>query len=856
MLNTPQTKRHTLASSVTLLTILETLPGALFVLDDASTILYANTSALALTGVAAETLVGNSFWRCAPQLVSPSLYQAIQKTKQTRALTEVQYVSPATQSWLHVQLSPTVGGLLLQFHEKREPLPRRETCFPNEHLAADVLENIYSGVGVLTPEGIVLDINKVPLEDAQIRREGVIGKPLAEAPWWSFYPASQHQLRAAIRRASKGETVRFETVVRPREGRVLHLEATITPHRGVDSHVEYLVYVETDITARKRAEAELRALIETIPQMVWTRRPNGSIDPCNQRRRDYTGQSSEEAQGEGWLQCLHPEDRQRVRSEWQRAVQTGEGYEVEYRLRNGRTGAFRWFLARALPVRDEAGQILKWVGTCTDIDEQKRAEQQLKESRESLRVLAEAVPQLVWVKQPDGQFEYVNQRWCDYSGLTLEHVQSDRWAYLQCIHPDDRESNRALVQHALETGETYEYEGRVRQAQTGKYRWLLVRALPVRDETGQIVKWFGTSTDIDEQKRTEEALRQSQECIHALIDSNIIGIVSVDLEGKVIVEANDAWLRMSGYTREEVRSRILTAARLRVPEAAPLFERARQEIAACGQYMPFETELVCKDGCRLPVLLGGVLFQEQPHQIVTFVLDNSARKELEQRKDDFITMAGHELRNPLCAVKMQTQLLSKRFEKQAQYEAVTALSKVEGPIKQLERLIGELLDVSKIQAGSLEYQQERVDLDALLREIADMFQPIYPSHRILVDGAVHTSLIGDRDRLGQVFTNLLCNAIKYSPGAETVEMDLSASEEAVTIRVRDHGLGIPREQRDKIFERFYRVAGPRQKAIPGLGMGLYIVAEIVKHHGGTITVNSEVGKGSIFTVTLPTRRDA
>ena len=180
---------------------------------------------------------------------------------------------------------------------------------------------------------------------------------------------------------------------------------------------------------------------------------------------------------------------------------------------------------------------------------------------------------------------------------------------------------------------------------------------------------------------------------------------------------------------------------------------------------------------------------------------------------------------------------------------------MEVQINAITRLVEELLDVSKIQAGRLEYRQETVDLDALLREIADTMQQSHPSHRILVQGAVRASLLGDQDRLGQVFTNLLENAIKYAPDAQTVEIDLSASPETVTIRVRDHGLGIPREQRDKIFERFYRAAGPKQRVIPGLGMGLYIVAEIIKHHGGTITVESAVGKGSTFTVTLPLTRD-
>ncbi len=385
----------------------------------------------------------------------------------------------------------------------------------------------------------------------------------------------------------------------------------------------------------------------------------------------------------------------------------------------------------------------------------------------------------------------------------------------------------------------------------------MARGAPVRDETGQIVKWFGTNTDIEDQKRVEEALRQSQERIRALIDSNIIGITSGEVEGEVLVEANDAWLHMSGYTPEDVRSRTLTRARITLPEDAPLFERALQEVTTRGQHTPFETELVCKDGSRLPILVGGVLFQDHPRQfVVGFMLDNSARKELERRKDDFISMASHELRNPLTALKLQTSLLQRQLAKQGLQASVPALSRMETQLNTITRLVEELLDVSKIQAGRLEYLQETVDLDALLGEIAETMQQTHPSHRILVHGAVRTSLIGDRDRLGQVFINLLENAIKYAPDAQTVEMDLSSSPETVTIRVRDHGLGIPREQRDKIFERFYRAAGPKQRAISGLGMGLYIVAEIVKRHGGTITVDSEVGKGSTFTVTLPLTRDA
>ena len=417
MANRKQTERVIRASrKKTLITILETLPGALFVIDDAGTIVYANASAQALTGATSEELRGNLFWRCAPHLVSTSLYQAVQKTKQTREPTDMAYVSPVTTNWLHVSLSPTIGGLMLQFHEVREPARCQEMFPQGERLSIDDLDGLHTRIGILTPEGIVLEINAVPLDDAQVRREEVIGKPLAEAPWWSFSPASQEQLCAAIARASTGETARFEALLRPREGMVVAFESVIAPHMDADHHIEYLVIAGIDITARKRAERDIHALIDAIPQLVWTGRPDGYVELYNQRWRDYTGLSTDQAQGDGWMQCTHPDDRQRVLAVWQRAVQTGTPYETEQRLRHGTSGDYRWFLMQATPYKDAQGTILKYVGTCTDIHDKKQAEAEL-------RVLIDAIPQLVWIVRPDGFSEYGNQRWCDYTGMTAQQSQ-------------------------------------------------------------------------------------------------------------------------------------------------------------------------------------------------------------------------------------------------------------------------------------------------------------------------------------------------------------------------------------------------------------------------------------------------
>jgi signal transduction histidine kinase len=236
------------------------------------------------------------------------------------------------------------------------------------------------------------------------------------------------------------------------------------------------------------------------------------------------------------------------------------------------------------------------------------------------------------------------------------------------------------------------------------------------------------------------------------------------------------------------------------------------------------------------------------------VLDTFVYTEPEQWSHDLLSVAGHELRTPLTVLKLQTQHLHKRLARQGFDEYIDILAQMEAQIQKLERLNTDLLNIANLQTGRLAYVQERVDLNKLLREGAEVMHQLHPTHTILVHGRATTCVVGDPDRLGQVFSNLLSNAIKYSPGADMVEVEIRSSAEAITISVRDHGIGIPQDQREKIFERFYRAVDPSTKEFPGLGIGLYLVAEIIKHHGGTITVDSALGQGSTFHVALPLTR--
>jgi signal transduction histidine kinase len=225
--------------------------------------------------------------------------------------------------------------------------------------------------------------------------------------------------------------------------------------------------------------------------------------------------------------------------------------------------------------------------------------------------------------------------------------------------------------------------------------------------------------------------------------------------------------------------------------------------------------------------------------------------ELEKRKDDFISIASHELRTPITVLRGFAQLLARQLDQQGIQEPVSMLKTMDAQISRLVRLVDELLDASKIQAGRLDYEEEPVDLDTLVHETVEMLQASSPKHILRASGATHAVILGDQDRLGQVLTNLITNAFKYSPQANRVDIILSTSEKAALISVRDYGVGIATTHQKHIFDRFYRVHDSSNKTFKGLGMGLYIAHDIVKRHGGDLTVESEEGKGSTFIVSLP-----
>lgn len=268
--------------------------------------------------------------------------------------------------------------------------------------------------------------------------------------------------------------------------------------------------------AKAQADEEIfhfQQLLENIPQMAWIALPNGWINYFNQRWYEYTGQTFETAQGFGWQATQHPEDLSGTIEMYNNMI-AGREYNRESRFLRASDGTWRWHLTRAKPIRNDKGEILLWIGTCTDIHDQRETEEVLRESEERFRFMTNSIPHIVWTARPDGYEDFHNQRLLEYTGLPVEQAEGHGWR--QLVHPDDLPQALTIWQNCLELGEPYRVKYRFKRFD-GVYRWFLGRALPMRDPSGHVVKWFGTCTDIHDE---EEVKLQLQAANQELIRMN------------------------------------------------------------------------------------------------------------------------------------------------------------------------------------------------------------------------------------------------------------------------------------------------------------------------------------------------
>jgi formate hydrogenlyase transcriptional activator len=268
-----------------------------------------------------------------------------------------------------------------------------------------------------------------------------------------------------------------------------------------------------DITERKWAEEELRAserkyrdLVDTTPAFVHTALPNGDVDFYNRGWLEYVGRPLTDLLGWGWTCMIHPEDVETIVPKWRAALEAGEPFVGESRVRRA-DGEYRWFLHREEPLRNEAGEIVKWYGSSIEIQERKIAEQRIREQETELRQILDLTPQHIGVLAPDGSRLYVNQTALEYFGITLEQWREPGRVPNSLAHPEDREQFLYERKKRFLEGKPHEFEARLLR-HDGEFRWFLFRQTPLKDERGHITRWYGTATDIEDRKRAEEEIRK------------------------------------------------------------------------------------------------------------------------------------------------------------------------------------------------------------------------------------------------------------------------------------------------------------------------------------------------------------
>jgi two-component system, chemotaxis family, CheB/CheR fusion protein len=513
----------------------------------------------------------------------------------------------------------------------------------------------------------------------------------------------------------------------------------------------------------------------------------------------------------------------------------------------------RAYIMRVLPYRTAEDRIGGVVITFFDISKLKAAEESLRQSEEYLRLLIESAKDYaIFTIDTDRRVNMWNTGAEAMMGFTESEIigQSGDVIFV----PEDRENGdpEKEVEKARTTGRAENERWHLRKDGSRFYGSGYV--MPLKDKSGSLLGFVKIMRDMTQSKMTEEALRLSEERYRIALSSAEMGAWDWDLQADRMVwndqtytllginpdgepKAGDYFLRFVHNEDVETVGAEIKAA---VEEKGVFHHEFRIVVPATGEirWLNGYGRTVARDG-------------ENASRMVGVIYDITHRKILEQQKDEFIGIASHELRTPVTSIKAYSEILHETFEEAKDKSSLDLVSKLDVQVDRLMNLIRALLDTTSIAENQLKIQKEELDLNELIKDRAESLQRLSAKHKLVVLPGILKPVQADKERIGQVLTNLISNAIKYSPNGGDVVISSVEVQNGVQVSVRDSGIGIPEDLQNRVFDRFFRVSNPRIHSFPGMGLGLYITAGIVHRHGGTISATSKPGEGSVFYFTLP-----
>jgi len=667
----------------------------------------------------------------------------------------------------------------------------------------------------------------------------------------------------------------FDTEVRLRRADSVYrwFQCCGLPLRDSEGQIVRWYKLLTDIEDRKRAEDALRtserdlsAIINTIPMLAWSSRPDGFCDFLNQRWLDYTGLTAEQARGWGWGSAVHPDDVKGLSDYWQAALASGQLVDVEARMRRF-DGEYRWFLFRASPLRDASGNIVKWYGTNTDIDDRKRAEEALRANERNFRLIVDTIPALICTMTPQGEVELVNRQIHEYFGLSLERLRN--WSLIGAVADEDLPGVVARWRHSVATGEPYDIEHRIRR-EDGAYRWFHVRGLPLRDAEGRILRWYILLIDVEDRRRAEEALRASERDLSLIIET-IPGMVWCAAPDGRIDYLNQRLLDYSGSTLADW-ARAGWADFLHPNDTAPMGE-AWSKAVATGRTFEIQCRFRRSDGAYRWFQVLGEAARNSEGTVTRWyglLLDIDDRKLMEEALrstearlsraaqtaavGELSASIAHEINQPLAAVVASAQACVRFLS--AQPPNVARAQEAAESIVRDGKEAGEVVRRIRALFKRAAIEKAMLNLNDVIGEVLRLLASEAAKRQVAVAAELKQDLPlvpGDRVQLQQVLLNLLLNGIEALESVHDRSRKLAVrsaleSPETVLVEVRDNGAGL--ENPDKVFEAFVTT---KQN---GMGMGLAICRSIVEAHNGRLWAVPTEGPGATFCFALPVRQSA
>jgi len=724
-----------------------------------------------------------------------------------------------------------------------------------------MVDGLSALVAVLTPDGTVDFVNRQVLD--------YFGKTVEELKEWAstdaVHPDDLSRVIAVWTRSLEdGKPYDIELRQRGADNvyRWFHVQGL--PVRDEEGRILRWCVLQANIDERKLAEEalreserELRQLVDSVPGMIAVGNAKGESEYLNKRALDYLDTTADEF-GERPMTTVHPDDQELLMNEWMRCNELGQPLDLVHRVRRF-DGVYRWVHVRGEPLLDDRGRSVRWYYVFTDIDDQKRAEEALRESEHELRQIIDSVPGIITTADSNGQQDYGNKRFLDYTGATADAVTG--LDGLNLIHPDEKESvtNEWLRVWAL--GQPLDLDHRLKRFD-GVYRWMHVRVEPLLDDRGRIVRWYGLLTDIDDQRKAEQALRRSEDHLRLLVET-IPALVS---RSKADGSLDYVDRRVVDYTGREMEEISLDV--IHPDDQVAHVQKWRQAMET-GEPWDDTYRIRRADGefrwfyDRVEPLRDAEGRVASWYAVKVDIHDSremeealrSTRRKLSTAMQiatvaELSASIAHEINQPLASVVTNA------------HAAETWLShdppNLERARATLERIIRDGHSAAEVVRRIRALFKEAAPIKALLEinqivaEVLRVLSEELRDNGIVVDMQMQDDLPtieADRVQIQQTLINLVHNAIEAMAGvtdrAKSLRLSSWRQGEELLIQVRDNGSGI-KDDPALIFEPFFTTKGS------GMGMGLSISRSIVEAHGGRIwaTVNEDDGMTFSFTLSL------